>query len=165
MDLTIVMDLKCITMGRDNLIMIKRLYVIIFITSILICACGRFFGIRDLGDGFYVLEGDSPKDRIIVYNDQDEFAGNIASGKTMIPSYDYWRSDSIDSPYVRDVKYNSRWVLATVLHKDTLTYWILDKEKSLQECVVGPLTQKEYQFILHDFGIDENRGWQRIQSK
>ena len=152
-------------MGRENLILIKRLHFIILLVSILICACGRLFGILDLGDGVYVLEGDSPEDRIIVYNDQDKFAANIASGKTMIPSYNYWRSDSIENPYVRDVKYNSRWVLATVLHKDTLTYWILDKEKSLQECVAGPLTKKEYHYILQNSGIDENRGWHRIQSK
>lgn len=157
-------EVNCIIMGRGNLILIKRGHFIILIAAILICACGRLFGVLDLGDGFYVLEGDSPKDRIIVYNDQDEFAGNIASGKTMIPSYDYWRSDSIECPYVRDVKYNSRWVLATVMHKDTLTYWILDKEKPLQECVAGPLTKQEYCHMLHDSGIGENRGWHRIRT-
>ena len=92
-------------------------------------------------------------------------AANIASGEIMIPSYDYWRSDSMDSPYVRDVMYDSRWILATVLHKDTLTYWILDKEKPLQECVAGPLTKQEYCHMLHNWGIDENRGFNKIQSK
>ena len=159
----IVMDLKCIIMGKENLI--KRVSIIILIAAILICACGRIFGVLDLGDGFYVLEGDGPEDRIIVYNDQDKMAASIASGKTMVPSYDYWRSDSIECPYVRDVKYNSRWILATVEHKDTLTYWILDKEKSLQESVTGPLTKIEYYHMLHNWGIDENRGFNKIQSK
>ena len=161
----IVMDLKCIIMGKGNLILIKRVHIIIFIVAILICACGRVFGVLDLGDGFYVLEGDAPEDRIIVYNNQDKIAANIASGKTIIPSYDYWRLDSIESPYVRDVKYNSRWVLATVEHKDTMTYWILDKEKFLQESVTGPLTKIEYYHMLHNLGIDENRGFNIIKSK
>ena len=159
------MDLKCIIMCKGNLIIIKRIHFIILIAAILICACGWLFGVLDLGDGFYVLEGDASKDRIIIYNNQDKRAANIASGEIMIPSYDYWRSDSMDCSYVRDVTYNSRWILATVLHKDTLTYWILDKEKPLQECVVGPLTKKEYYYMLHNSGIAEHRGWHRIQSK
>ena len=152
-------------MGKGNLIIIKRIHFIILIAAILISACGWLFGVLDLGDGFYVFEGECPEDRIIIYNNQDKMAANIASGEIMIPSYDYWRSDSMDSPYVRDVTYNSRWVLATVLHKDTLTYWILDKEKPLQECVAGPLTKKEYYHVLHDSGIGENSGWHKIQSK
>lgn len=161
----IAMDLKCIIMDRENLILIKRGHFIILIAAILICACGRLFGVLDLGDGFYVLEGDTPEDRIIVYNNQAKMSANIASGKTMIPSYDYWRSDSMDSPYVCDVKYNSRWVLATVLHKDTLTYWILDKKRSLKECVSGPLTKKEYYHMLHNSEVDVNSGFHKIQSK
>ena len=157
-------EVNCIIMGRGNLILIKRGHFIILIAAILICACGRLFGVLDLGDGFYVLEGDGPEDRIIVYNDQDKMAASIASGKTMVPSYDYWRSDSIECPYVRDVKYNSRWVLATVEHKDTLTYWILDKEKSLQECVAGPLTKKEYHRLLHYSEIDEDSGFHIIRT-
>ena len=152
-------------MGKENLILIKRVPIIILIAAILLCACGRIFGVLDLGDGFYVLEGDCPEDRIIVYNDQDKMAASIASGKVMIPSYEYWSSDSIDRPYVRDVKYNSHWILATTLHKDTLTFWILDKKKSLHECVVGPLTKKEYLCVLHDSEIDENIGFHIIQSK
>ena len=152
-------------MGKGYSNPIKNHHLIIPIVAILLYACGRLFGVMDLDGGFYVLDGDSPEDRIIVYNDQDKIASNIASGKTMIPSYDYWRSDSTESPYVRDVKYNSRWILATVMHKDTLTYWILDKKKSLQECVVGPLTKKEYHRMLHDSGLDESRGFHSIQSK
>ena len=155
-------EVNCIIMGKENLI--KRVSIIILIAAILICACGRIFGVLDLGDGFYVLEGDGPEDRIIVYNDQDKMAANIASGEIMIPSYDYWRSDSMDSPYVRDVKYNSRWVLATVMHRDTLTYWILDKEKPLQECVAGPLTKKEYHRLLHYSEIDEDSGFHIIRT-
>ncbi len=144
------MALKLIIMVRENLM--NR--ITFFIIAIIMYSCGPMFGTYNLGDGFYLMLGDKDSDRIIVYNDHYKHASDVVSGKNIIPSYEYWISDILDHPYVQNIKYNSRWIIATTSHKDTIYYWALDKTLPVSRCVTGPLSKSEYMQFLHDSDIE-----------
>ncbi len=88
-----------------------RIISTISLVFILICnSCGNFYGDLDLGANFYYQT--EPSFNNIIFPDNIE------------------KPNSIGSLVIRNIEllgFNKDYILATSIRKDTITYWIIDK--------------------------------------
>ena len=112
----------------------------------LVSACNS----SNLGGGIYLLEGDRIEDRIVVRCRGKSF-NDCVTGDYLIPRsyHDQFDSNGHYSQYVKEVKSNSAYIIATTILVKTREkrYWIILKTNKPQE-VIGPLDKTTFNVEL-----------------
>jgi hypothetical protein len=92
---------------------------------------------NDLGNNFSLLEGDSEKDRVIVYCSGRSF-GECISGMNVVPTYAIHMENGKYAEYIQTAKSNDKWIIAESIKVEgrAKRYWIIDKRNqiNLKEC-------------------------------
>lgn len=125
-----------------------------FLVLLLIYSCNT----SNLGDNFFLLEGDKKEDRVIVYcTGKDE--KECHSGIPVIPTYDKQFKNDAYAEYVELVKANRDWIIARTISVENNynNYWILSKDikVDLDNCsgncrdivksnIYGPFSQSNF---------------------
>lgn len=139
--------------------MIKKLFILI-IAAISLNSCCTLFGSYKLGNGFYLMVGDSDEDKIVVYNPDLGCLECCHSGTRIIPNENNMYNENI----VRLEHSNDYIILKSYLiNKKTFRYWVIEKgfdedkisiETINESYVKGPLDSIKFYQLLEDKDID-----------
>lgn len=128
---------------------------------------------NNLGNNFYLLEGDRKEDRVIVFCSNKNGIG-CDGGLYVVPSYkNHFDSKGNYSEYVLSAKSDKNWIIVEteMVNEKTERYWLvnkhfyMDKNKCdqidcnslIQEHVLGPFTHVELLSHLKEYKIMINQ--------
>lgn len=159
-----LMDLKFSTMDWVTSISNNRMNKLLLIIAgaFVVWSCNS----SNLGDNFFLLEGDNINDRVIVYctgKDNNE----CYSGIPIIPTYERQFSNGRYAEHVELAKSNKDWILARTVTVDgnQKYYWILNKringsssndelKNSIGKNVYGPFDSTKFLNKKKELGIN-----------